>query len=603
MISFLRKVRYYLHLQFRLFLDNRGITTRKATRKSEIKQWKSVLLEKRSITKSLKVENDQSIILLKANQILEHQFHLLGREYFSKTQDSNDELLYKPTNWHTDPSTGYNFPKDTWYRNVRKDIPRGVDIKYPWELSRCQHFILLGEAYVISKDEKFAIEYRNQILDWIEQNPVRFGPNWSCTMEVGIRISNWLVALLYFIDSHAIDDAFLETLLTSVLEHGMHITTNLENLQPYTSNHYVANIAGLFVLAALIPKSRKKKRWLNFSSKELESEIIRQTYESGWQYEASTCYHRLVTEMFFYPFIIGKVFGIRFSENYTNSLDKMISVLDIISKTNGKIPQIGDNDSGRFFVLNHNKGFGDLNINYLLETRNRFLELTSNKATDFLTVFQDAGLFLWKNDDIYYLLTTVPKGQGGNGGHAHNDVFSYELNVNGVDLIVDPGTYCYTNSPKERDQFRSVKNHNTLCWDNIEPCSLEDGLFTLPEKGELIILNKDIDKASNKVKGLYKYQNRFHQRSVQVNPTERTIAVSDSSSNRGAFINFILAPSVSLKIEESGFWLNETWIQLNGISKITQSDAYYSPEYGVKIPTKQIQCYLKDLKCDHIIHY
>ena len=34
-------------------------------------------------------------------------------------------------------------------------------------------------------------------------------------------------------------------------------------------------------------------------------------------------------------------------------------------------------------------------------------------------------------------------GQDGNGGHAHNDQLSIELNVDGEDWIADPGTYLY----------------------------------------------------------------------------------------------------------------------------------------------------------------
>ena len=46
MIIFIRRVKYYLHLKYRLFLDKRGITTIKTTQESEIKQWKKALIEK-----------------------------------------------------------------------------------------------------------------------------------------------------------------------------------------------------------------------------------------------------------------------------------------------------------------------------------------------------------------------------------------------------------------------------------------------------------------------------------------------------------------------------------------------------------------------------
>ena len=59
-----------------------------------------------------------------------------------------------------------------------------MDIKVPWELSRFQHFTILGQAYILSKEEKYAQEFVNQVTDWIEHNPVGFGVNWACPMDV-----------------------------------------------------------------------------------------------------------------------------------------------------------------------------------------------------------------------------------------------------------------------------------------------------------------------------------------------------------------------------------------------------------------------------------
>ena len=53
----------------------------------------------------------------------------------------------------------------------------------------------LAIAYRFTKDEKYVIEIKNQIIDWINNNPYCCGPNWVCAMDVGIRASNWLVAL------------------------------------------------------------------------------------------------------------------------------------------------------------------------------------------------------------------------------------------------------------------------------------------------------------------------------------------------------------------------------------------------------------------------
>jgi hypothetical protein len=45
------------------------------------------------------------------------------------------------------------------------------------------------------------------------------------------------------------------------------------------------------------------------------------------------------------------------------------------------------------------------------------------------------------------------------GGHAHNDKLSFELCVDGEDIIVDPGSYIYALNPEMRNHFRCAASH------------------------------------------------------------------------------------------------------------------------------------------------
>ena len=46
------------------------------------------------------------------------------------------------------------FSHNYWYR-LRVQHPKGGEIKFPWELSRFQHALILGKAYIVTKDEIF----------------------------------------------------------------------------------------------------------------------------------------------------------------------------------------------------------------------------------------------------------------------------------------------------------------------------------------------------------------------------------------------------------------------------------------------------------------
>ncbi|MST34736.1 hypothetical protein GHK86_18660, partial [Acidimicrobiaceae bacterium USS-CC1] len=46
--------------------------------------------------------------------------------------------------------------------------------------------------------------------------------------------------------------------------------------------------------------------------------------------------------------------------------------------------------------------------------------------------------------------------------HAHADALAVEVRHGGVDVLADPGTYCYHGEPAWRAYFRSTLAHNTL---------------------------------------------------------------------------------------------------------------------------------------------
>ena len=46
--------------------------------------------------------------------------------------------------------------------------------------------------------------------------------------------------------------------------------------------------------------------------------------------------------------------------------------------------------------------------------------------------------------------------------HAHADALSVEVRYGGVDILADPGTYCYHGEPAWRSYFRSTIAHNTV---------------------------------------------------------------------------------------------------------------------------------------------
>jgi hypothetical protein len=288
---------------------------------------------------------------------------------------------YQPIDWHLDFKSGYRWTESTWYLDIPYGHKPGVDIKVPWELARLQHLPQLVWAYALSRaglgggapTEEYLREFRHQVLDFIAANPPRFGVNWYCAMEVAIRAANWLVAYdLLRAYGGTFDPAFDQVFSRSLYEHGRHIRDNLEWSPELRSNHYLSNIAGLIFLGAYLTGSREVDAWLRFGVSELIKEVAGQFYPDGAGFEASTSYHRLSAELVIYAtaLILGlppdKLAVMENSRNlragaadgvfpfpgwYLERLEKMAEFTRDITKLDGHIPQIGDNDSGRFFKL------------------------------------------------------------------------------------------------------------------------------------------------------------------------------------------------------------------------------------------------------------
>ena len=98
-----------------------------------------------------------------ADAVLRHQFDLLG---------SGPQQLDTPLPWHTDFKTGRRWPLAYSADIEYNELDRPTDVKVPWELSRCQHFTLLGQAYWLTGDERYAAEFVAETTDWIAANTV-----------------------------------------------------------------------------------------------------------------------------------------------------------------------------------------------------------------------------------------------------------------------------------------------------------------------------------------------------------------------------------------------------------------------------------------------
>jgi hypothetical protein len=260
---------------------------------------------------------------------------------------------YTPIDWQLDFKSGYRWNERTWYRDIRFGHTPGTDVKVPWELARMQHLVTLALSYVLERADRYRREFRNEVLDFIATNPPRYGVNWRTAMDVGIRAANWVLAWDLFRSAGAeFDDDFERTLCASVCAHADHVMSNLEWEPVERGNHYLADIACLAIVASYTTADPRAEGWLAFARRELVKEVERQFFESGGAFEASTCYHRLSLELALFASAIllgGSTEA--FPASFVRRLAAAIDLTSDLTRPDGTVPQIGDNDNGRLFKL------------------------------------------------------------------------------------------------------------------------------------------------------------------------------------------------------------------------------------------------------------
>jgi len=561
-----------------------------------------------------------------AERTLHHEFELLGSGPFVPIDpDRSARGAYTPIDWYLDPVRRLRFPRGVPHKQWKlyEMRPANADVKYPWELARCQHWAVLGQAFALTGDERFAQEIAHELDDFVEANPIGIGINFTCTMDVAIRALNWAIGLELVHRSTTLDRVFWHRAYAALYDTGLFTRNNLENTYEVTSNHFLSNVVGLWFLGAVFADLPAGEDWLSFARQALEQEIQVQVLPDGADYESSVPYHRLVTELFMGSLRLAEFRGETLSVGYCARVRDMVAFLAAVTRPDGLMPQAGDADDGRLHVFadygkvtpqdgRHLFGpagaifdepawtalSGDVGeweaAWWGLESRAPMSTTTPGGSR----LFPDAGLAVMRAPGAHYVLASNGiVGTKGFGNHKHNDLLSFEYHHGGVPLVVDPGGYVYTSDFDARNRFRGTASHSTVQLDAREQNELKpEWIFRLFETSNAEHVAFSETAQCVEYTGRHHGYERFeppvtHERTFRLTKQDGSLAVIDRLTGHGTHDvrwHFHLAPGVGAELAESGIVLlsaaGRRWrLQLPPDLPASISDAAYSPSYGVKL--------------------
>jgi len=457
----------------------------------------------------------------------------------------------KEIQWTRDPVSNYVWPLD-YHRDLKLLRTDGSDVRVLWELNRLGHFLPLARSYSLTNDERYAAEFFAQLRSWAEQNPYGRGPNWTCAMEVALRAMNVLAAFDTFRHSPQLNSDYLSFFLQLLQQHGNYIRRNLEFSYIATSNHYLSDVVGLLWLGIMLPQLRDADEWRYFGLVQMLREMDKQVLADGADFEASTGYHRFVTELFIYSFMLCRENEVEIEQRYWTKLRQMLAYIRAYLRPDGFAPLIGDTDSGQ--VLPFVRRRADDHA-YLLEIGARVLDDPSLKSPCTASqAFPQAGIYIMRDGDLYLCFNASDAGLNGRGSHGHNDALSIEVSAGGRACIVDPGTYVYTADLQKRHEFRSTAYHSTVQIDGLEQNTTDLHMpFVIGNEAKPRVLEWQTSDDFDKVVAEHYGYPVIHRRTVVFNKRERAWVIDDEFIGEGEHlyeVRFHFAPGLDVKVRE-----------------------------------------------------
>ena len=483
---------YVLYRSWDMFLKKSGLiklkfrTRSKKTKFPSREEWKKMnipfILQSKTDTKVPVHQNDK--LKQAGEKILNGEIEFFNASWLN---------IGKDYDWLTNPITDYRYNPNQHWASIHELDPSAGDIKYVWEKSRFSYLLV-----VMRYDYHFDIDCGafaiNEILSWIDHNPVNRGPNWISSQEIGLRLMNWFFLLNYYQDHPALTQVRFATIMQSIYDQVLHIEHHIYfSRKTVRNNHAVTEVLLLYLAGHLFPFHKESKRWKRKGKKWFEKEISYQVYPDGSYLQHSMNYHRVVIQLL--------TLGIAFSEKIDDRLDEIVYtragaslnfLFQLHNEENGALSNYGNNDGSLFFPLG-NADYSDFRsqlnaLHFILNKTQLYIdsdlqeeaywfgapETKSHSPLEFVSVnqFDYGGYYSIRDKDtLTFLRCGNHRDRPGQADNLHLDLWKGSVN-----LLQDAGTYLYNSEPDNIQFFMGTRSHNTVMLDGQDQM-LKSGRF------------------------------------------------------------------------------------------------------------------------------
>lgn len=575
--------------------------------------------------------------------------------------------------YFTDPVNGVRAPADAFSLAIdHRDEAAVGNIKFVWEPARHQHLTVLASAYALSGDDRYAERIDAELRHYWRTNPFLRGVHWTSGIELGIRLISW-TWIRRLLDGWPGAPAVFEDNPTFVDHLGRHHQwlASLGSHGSSANNHVIAEAAGQFVASSAFALFRESGAWQAEAADELARELDAQTFPEGLNRELASDYHGFVLELGLVAWIEAVLVDHPVRHALLDPLARAFDALHAVVDVAGQPHRQGDSDDANGWMLDavtsdrwgsllstaalvvepapwwQHRGApgpdwpspaGDVRTGIVaasLAGRHEPVR-PDGRAITRPALFPNAGLSVLRSpgdpnndlDELWCVLDHGPHGFLSTAAHAHADALAVEIRSGGVEVIADPGTYCYHGEREWRDHFRSTAAHATVTVDDRDQSDVA-GPFLWTRKAEatleghegLTASGHDTPAAAVSAASHDGYEplGLIHHRRVVLRRDRRSITLVDRLEAAGdgpdravrVQVTLPLGPDVEVELDPGSdgdgsnpgpsarlWWKRRsgegvghasvtlepglTWEVLRGSE--SQRAGWYSPNFGTKVP-------------------
>jgi uncharacterized heparinase superfamily protein len=509
---------------------------------------------------------------LKWKQIRYQLFYRIRKQIFGPPvyADLKADQVPTPQHLHFQPSlnsySSFNSPPSFTFLNLGHSFHSEIDWNFSgygklWTYNLNYFEFLLQEN--VSKEQGLLL-----IRDFMDNiNDARDGLE---PYPTSLRIIFWI----RFLIKYGIKD---QEISKSLFVQANILKKNIE--YHLLGNHLLENGFALLFAAYYFKEKSFYKKATKIISEELEEQVL----PDGGHFELSPMYHQII----FYRLLDAvnlvqnnkDFFETDLAKFLTKKATAMLGWLRIMTFKNGSIPLFNDSAFG-----------------IAPESESLFKYAEELKITDPPNIsLKESGYRKIVKDKYEMILDIGQIGPNYIPGHAHSDIFNFELYINGKPFIVDTGTSTYEKNNR-RELERSTESHNTVMVGNYEQSEVWGGFRVARRARPKVLMDQSYHIVATH--NGYGFLGVKHQRSFTFQSKEILIEDQLEENNKyiaKAFLHF--HPQVKVEILDDQIKTNQATISIQGAIKIENNSFEYVPEFNKKLAsTKIIVTFTEELK-------